>query len=141
MKPEHLLEIKKNRLVSWIDSNLTPEKAVAVAEMPYSTTIFDDAGNLLLVGGVIEHWNGRGEIWGFLAEGTLAHLSDLTRTVRAWVEALPHRRIEAVCATRFKAAQRFLKRLGFEQEVGVLRSYSPIGEDSVVYAIVRKQGE
>ena len=140
MKAEHLLYMKKNRMVEWIDEDLTLEKCKLLAENPYSTTILDDEGSVLMVGGVIEHWSSRAEIWAIFSEGSFRHVVGILPLVRAYVETLPHLRVEAVVVKKFKAAHRFLQQLGFDKEVETLRGYYPTGEDVSMYSRIRENG-
>lgn len=140
MKPEHLRNMKKNRMVSWIDPGLTDGKCEQIANNPYSNTILDDEGNVLMVGGVIEHWSSRAEVWAIFSEGSFQYIRPLTSIIRTFVHSLPHKRVEAVAVKKFKAAHRFLENLGFDKEVETLRGYYPTGEDVSMYSIVRGHG-
>jgi hypothetical protein len=140
MKPEHLLQMKKNRMVSWIDPGLTESKANSISESPYSNTILNEAGEVLMVGGVIEHWRCRAEVWAIFAENSYRYIPHMTKVIRSFIHSLPHKRIEATAVKKFKAAHRFLKNLGFDKEVETLRGWYPTGEDVSMYVIIRDQG-
>lgn len=90
--------------------------------------------------GIIEMWPGVGRIWGFFSEPLVRehpHVLALhaKRDLQLAVD-LGFDRVEASCHTQHPAAVRFLEWLGFEYE-GLMRRYSPSGDDNYLYARIR----
>lgn len=92
---------------------------------------------ILACGGVIHHWNGRGELW--IIMSFWLNRSDmlfLHRTVKKFLDdchTSGYARLEASVLQEFAAGHKWLKMLGFEAE-GVMRRYDPAGKDHVSYA-------
>lgn len=103
-------------------------------------TVWKDA-QPICVAGLVPIWHGRAEAWTcisravgrhemlWLHKHVLAYLHDAQREER-------FRRIEAWTLNRFREGHRWLNMLGFEPEA-VLRSYTPQGDDVMMYARIR----
>lgn len=88
------------------------------------------------VGGAIEIWPGRAEIWLLLDKGAGRCMSGVHRIATRFIEALPHHRVETGCEIGWPEAHRWLKMLGFERESRA-RKYMPSGRDIDIYVRIR----
>jgi len=109
-----------------------PDRAIAIR----------DCGRCIGAYGLLEMWPGSARVWALFSEALIAqhpvllglHVKrDLERT---WQDGF--HRIEATCDVDYEAGVRFLERLGFERE-GLMRRYSPGGQDNYLYARVRDE--
>lgn len=89
---------------------------------------------VLSVGGVIELWTGRGEIWHLLSRDCGKWMTGIHReSVRFLDEANAiYPRLETGCEVEWPEAHRWLKMLGFEHE-RLARQYMPSGRDLDIY--------
>jgi len=107
-----------------------------------TATVVDDEGNIVFCCGIMDFWPGVGEIWAVFSplaqkyahtwivakELLAAHLKNY---VRLQAPLDPAGRPEAI---------RFDERLGFKPE-GLMRHYGPHGEDMIMYALVKENGD
>lgn len=103
-------------------------------------TLFED-NRPVMAGGVVPHWPSRGEAWLRLSPWIEHHpksgyaiMRELFRRILVCHPEMS--RIEApICATMAKNL-RLVRHLGFEHE-GLMRKWSPTGDDYVMTALVR----
>jgi hypothetical protein len=88
------------------------------------------------VGGAIEIWPGRAEIWLLLDKGAGAVMNGVHRIASRFIDSLPHHRVETGCEVGWPEAHRWLKMLGFEHE-RTARKYMPSGRDIDIYVRIR----
>lgn len=86
-------------------------------------------------GGVHRVWEGRGVAWALVSTHAGPHFRAIHRAVAGFFEQCDLRRIEMVVDANFPAGHRWAKMLGMTAE-GVMRGYSPAGDDYVLYARV-----
>lgn len=92
-----------------------------------------DGEEVLMLYGAFEMWEGRGVLWGLLAEGIGSRFTALHRESLAFVEGLPFRRLEATVDAGFTQGERWIKMLGFRLETPCMRGYLPNGGDAAMY--------
>lgn len=94
-------------------------------------------GEVLAIAGIVPMWwEGRFYAWSLLSVHAGPHLLRLTRMIRRYLDSFPYRRIEMTVDADFSQGERWALALGFERE-GLLRRYSPRGEDCWMYSRVR----
>jgi hypothetical protein len=89
-------------------------------------------GRILLIGGVVNIWPGRSEVWSVLAKGSEKQMLMLTKIARNTLELSFVKRLESYCLSGFSQGERWLKILGFQHEA-TLKSYYPNGSDAELY--------
>ena len=104
-------------------------------EQQYSYTLLHGE-RAVACAGVVKHWEGRGEGWMFIGPHSRSELMFLCRAVKRFFAYCPFRRVEAVVKDDFLPAHKWVRKFGFRVE-GRLRSYSPSGEDMVLYSKIR----
>lgn len=134
-KPEHLAQIS---LQSWQEGArqdlANPAYGQALAQHESGTVVLD--GRVVACCGVVRMWEGRGELWGLIADDIGPEgMRKLHYAARAWLRNATWRRLEAHCDAGFLQAQRWLELLGFACE-GPLAKYTPDGRDCLRYARV-----
>lgn len=91
-------------------------------------------------GGVVDIWNGMGEMWMILNKDLDGCKFEIIRTIRYEVDNLfdtQYHRLQATIDCANDAAIRFVEWLGFKRE-GVLRKYSHDRKDYYMYARVKE---
>lgn len=93
---------------------------------------------VLSVGGAIEIWNGRAEIYHLLSKDCGKWMTGIHReSVRFLNEVnMIYPRLETGCEIEWPEAHRWLKMLGFERERRA-RKYMPSGRDLDIYVRIR----
>lgn len=91
----------------------------------------------LAVGGVKELWPGRGLCWTFIDHRAGAHFVAIHKAVKALLDIVPYRRVEAETSCEFLPGHRWLRMLGFQMEAERMRAYRVDGGDSALYARVK----
>lgn len=133
---EHFEKLKKDIARDAFIPNLSADQLRDIERSQFSYSIIDGE-RILLVGGLAEYWEGRGEAWAHLNAYSKKDFVILTRHVRRYLDSLPHRRIEASVEVDFKRGRRWVKALGFTLEVERLRKFLPNGKDCAMYARVK----
>lgn len=101
-------------------------------------TVMDVDRQIIGCGGVVDFWPGRGYAWALLSDQANRHLLSLTRLVRAYLDSLPHRRIEMTVDAGFCDGCRWALILGFSLETPVpMRAFFPNGHDGFLYSRVK----
>jgi hypothetical protein len=94
---------------------------------------FVDGDEVLLVGGAIEMWEGRGVLWSLLS-GSIGHrFPAVHRLAQRFIAGLPFRRLEATVDVGFTQGERWVDMLGFRLETPCMRGYLPNGGDAAMY--------
>ena len=114
---------------------MAPDHA-RLLENEYAFTILDGA-EVLMVGGAIKCWEGRGIAWCFLAENIGTRFSAVHRHVKRFFSTQDFARLEAQVQLEFKQAHRWMKMLGFELECPLARAFFPDGSDAAFYVKVK----
>lgn len=112
-----------------------PAYGAAIEAGPYAFTV--RAGDAVLgCGGLVIEWPGRGVCWAVVSRHAGPHFREIHRAVAGFMKQVPCRRIEVVVKADFAAGHRWAKLLGFMRE-GLMRAYSPAGDDYQLYARIR----
>jgi hypothetical protein len=95
-------------------------------------------GEIIACGGFVPLWTGVFECWiQFKDYRTfLSHTIWLVRAFRKELEKLQFHRLQATIDLKTRNYHKFMKLLGFNCE-GLLRKYSPFGEDYVMYSRIK----
>lgn len=91
----------------------------------------------VLCGGILEHWENRGEAWLVFGMPKTEDFIFLYRAVDRFLKASKLRRIEMVVDFNFDAGHRWARLLGFKKEADRLVAYRPNGGDVSLYGMVR----
>jgi len=97
------------------------------------TVVGEHDGEIMVIFGVTEMWQGRAQAWALLSRQAGKHLKAITVRARSLLDAAPFRRIEAQCDFNFPQADRWLKMLGFQFE-GVAEKFNPDGSSAKLWA-------
>lgn len=103
----------------------------------YAYTVVAD-GQVLLCGGVVPVWPGRGHGWCYLSRDSGRHLVAITRAVRRFLDMVPFVRIEMTVDCSFDAGHRWAHMLGFRCEAERMTAYGPDDRDYALYARVKR---
>lgn len=103
-----------------------------VLESAMAFTILD-GDEVVMIGGVLELWPGRGSAWSFMAEGIGHRFTQVHRMVKKYFDALDIKRLEAEVGFDFPQGHRWMKMLGFHIENPRMQHYFPDGTDAVMY--------
>lgn len=113
-----------------INQDLTP-----LADENLAVTI-EEAGKVLLVGGVFPQWENRALLWALVDKDAGEHFVNVHRETIKFLNRMPFRRIEATVDVGFSQGCRWMSMLGFEIE-GYMKAYRPDGADMLLYARVK----
>lgn len=110
----------------------------AAADGDAFTLMYD--GRVMCVGGVHNIWPGCGQVWLIPSVYALQHPMVFARQVRrildVMIETHQLHRVQALINTKLAPGERWIEMLGFTKE-GVLRKYSPQGNDYFMYGRVQ----
>lgn len=138
LRPEDLLAIRVQRAQrSPFMRGLRAEHAENLSAQGEGRTVRDsESGLILFCGGYLPLHAGRALLWAVLASEAAPRLHGLTKTVRGFLDAIPHRRLETSVRSDFPPGHRWARLLGFECE-GVMRAFGEEGENHHLYARIR----
>tara|TARA_B100001179_G_scaffold232289_1_gene224681 strand:- start:328 stop:780 length:453 start_codon:yes stop_codon:yes gene_type:complete len=91
----------------------------------------------ILCGGAVESHPGHATVWAALSRDASADILWITKRVRAFVNSLSHRRLDAFVAAANPGAIGWAKLCGFSEEAR-LQSYYPDGGECVVMVNLRE---
>lgn len=112
-----------------------PAYGAAIEAGPYAFTA--RAGETVLgCGGLVIEWPGRGVCWAVVSRHAGPYFREIHRAVTGFMAQVPCRRMEFVVKADFAAGHRWARMLGFARE-GLMRAYSPAGDDYHLYARIR----
>lgn len=112
-----------------------PNYGLQLEASPYSFTgLVDD--KVVGCAGVHELWQGRAVAWALLSEGVGPHMRSISRAALGFLAQAPWRRVEAMIDASFEPARRWAQMMGMQQE-GLMRAYSPTGNDYYIYARIK----
>ncbi len=133
--PEHLdiliLQPSQEHFSSLFDKTYGPALAKAG---PCFTAIEND--QIIACSGVVKHWENRATAWALISKNAGPYFVRIHKAVQRFLDSTDIRRIEAYADANFDQGHRWLKMLGFEEE-GYMRSFSPLGDDAVLYARIK----
>lgn len=95
-----------------------------------------DGMQVIACAGVIPQWKGRAQAWSLLAFHVEHYRFGIHRAVKRFLMGYHMRRIECTVDPRSARAKVWAERLGFNSE-GLMRGYTPNGDDMELYAMVR----
>ncbi len=113
------------------DCCLTLEDGRRLFDLGGAISVLDN-GRILLIGGIVNIWPGRSEVWSVLGIGSEKQMLSLTRVARKTLNLSFVKRLESYCLSGFSQGERWLKILGFQHEA-TLRKYYPNGSDAELY--------
>jgi hypothetical protein len=96
-------------------------------------------GEVMVCGGVIPLWPGRGVLWSVFSEESARFPLTTFNGVKKFVndQLQRYRRIEVAARCDFLTGRRRIELLGFTLECERMVGYSPDGADCALYALVR----
>ena len=113
-----------------------PAYGHALEQTKYAFTAIADGGIVLACAGVHEVWAGRGIAWALISRHAGGQFRPIHRAVAGFLKQCPVRRIEMMVDNAFDEGHRWARMLGMQHE-GVMRAYSPTGDDYAIYARVK----
>lgn len=96
------------------------------------------AGEVVWIFGCFDIYPTRGRLWAFVAANAGPHFTAIHRRARAFVESLPHHRLEAEVDCDFDQGHRWMEMLGFTLEAPRLCGWRADGGDSALYGRVKQ---
>lgn len=115
---------------------MDPVYAAALGTGGPAYSCVDAYGRVLACAGLLEQWPGRAVGWALLSVAAGRRFVEIHRAVLRTFRLHPYRRIETAVAVGHLEGHRWARLLGFTQE-GLMKAYTPQGEDSWLYARVR----
>ena len=134
-RAEHLALIQVQEAQASVSEFMTLAHARALESQMSFTYVA--GGRVLAVGGFVEQWPQRAEMWSYIDSDCGKHFVGLHRAALGLLDACEYRRIEATVRADFDEGHRWLKMLGFQLEAPLMRAHLPTGEDSALYARVK----
>lgn len=137
-RAEHVRAMKVQDAQAWFANEVSID-GLRVFEGPHSATCMRD-GAPVMVGGAMRVWDDRAYLWAWLAKDMVpGEFLVMHRMVKAYLDALPFKRIEAAVDATFDAGHRWMTALGFTCETPetVMRAFLPNGADCKLYAKVK----
>lgn len=134
-QPEHLdllaLQPAQSDFLQSFDKSYAP---ALIASGPCFTAVKD--GVILGCAGLSKQWDNRAIAWALLSSNIGREFIRIHRAVERYLAIADFKRIEAFVDANFAEGHRWIKMLCFERE-GYMRSFSPSGNDAVLYARIR----
>lgn len=122
-----------NEKMAYLQSYITDEDKKALCAQKYGYSARNGEGRVVFLGGVIEHWPGRGEAWAVFDRDCKKEFFSLFLAIRRLLKVCPTKRIEAVVDYDFGEGHRLAIALGFEVETFRMRNYRQNGKDATMY--------
>lgn len=91
-----------------------------------------ETGRILICGGASEWHKQHASLWAVLATSKSGNMQLITRRVRAFIDQLPHRRVDAMIHSDFAAAKRWAHIIGLFHEA-TLADAMPDGGDALIF--------
>lgn len=134
-EPQHLEQLCLQPAQEYLRGVVTREQAEVAAAHPSFSGFAGD--ELLGCAGILPAWQDRALAWSWLGSSAGRHMAAITRAVRRFLEAQPHRRVEITVDVDFDAGHRWAELLGFTLEAPRMKAYRPDGGDCSLYARIR----
>lgn len=134
---EHLAKLHERKETASIA--ITPETLDMLEKDQWTGTLIV-GGQVILCGGVVRYWDGRGEAWAVVSEEASKYAVTVVRVVKRFLDQVQNaaiRRLEATVEHGFKMGERLVEILGFEVECPCLRKYYATGADATLYVRFR----
>lgn len=125
-----ILQDAQNYMTDYLEN--AKENIEALSHQGYAWTV-EHNDEILMVGGIIKMWEGRGQLWALVSKYAGAHMVGLHRVVLEHIAQYGFNRVEATVDVGFKEGVRWIKMLGFEFE-GYMKAYRPDGSDMLLFA-------
>lgn len=135
-RASHLMRMVLQPAQEWMYSVVGPDEAKSL-EGPWAFSGLRDDGEVLICGGVLEYWKGRGLLWAFVSAAAGPHMLSITRGVRRFLAEAPHPRLEAAVEHSFPQGQTWARMLGMTLETPNARKFLENGADCAIYVRIR----
>ncbi|MCG8548240.1 MAG: hypothetical protein MJE12_28915 [Alphaproteobacteria bacterium] len=132
----HIDDIELQPAQSALRTYLAAGHGPELSERSIAYTAVDD--RVIACAGVIPVWPGRDCAWALLSDCGPTVFWRVHRAVKRFLDARLTRRIEMIVDPDHRAACRWARLLGFEEE-GYMKSYSPDGRDALMFARIRDE--
>lgn len=141
-----LVPYKKEHVIPMLDQkeNLALKEpflagAAEGLEATGATTIMVN-GIPAVCGGVLQYWEGRGQVWAVFNEEFKNNFVPVFRGLKVFIKVHleKYRRLETSIPLEFPKGKRRAEMLGFKLECELARQYLPNGGDASLYSIVRE---
>lgn len=136
LKRDHLLRILASSINSDMRRYFTEEVIASVCRIPYSVAVIYK-GDVVAVGGVNHHWEGRASIWAMFSDSSKHCFLPVFRATKKWLNMLPYKRLEMDVPCGNKKMIKRANLWGFEVETERARSFNILGYDCTLLARVR----
>jgi hypothetical protein len=133
-KAEHMRRMALQKAQEGNLAWMAPEHLDLMEGMDSYTLL--DGEEVLVCGGVLEMWPGRGVCWTFLSGSIGRRFLRVHGYVKRALETYGYNRLECEVDCRFEQGHRWAKAMGFEVEVPRARNYFPDGSDATLYVKV-----
>jgi RimJ/RimL family protein N-acetyltransferase len=135
-QPEHSNLIEKSQNDPDVDAGMFmgQDRSQLYAKLGKAITMMDD-DKVLAIGGVVNIWEGVGEIWMIVSDDGRKKEVGLYKTMKDFIDSCflaGYHRIETSIVDRHRTAHRCILRLGFIPE-GMMVMYGPHKENFVRY--------
>ena len=103
-----------------------------------SYAVLSASGDVIACAGIVDHWQGRGEVWALYPEAMgVANVRGLLGVYKTVIENSPFDRVEAHCRAGNRQARTILTRCGFSCYAENQQKFYPNGDSADLYAWVR----
>jgi hypothetical protein len=134
---EHAKHIRKTRHEAPYFDGFT-DAQLKLLEGPHSLTLMMDSTPVLIIGPWVL-WANRAFIWSFISQdATAEHFGEMQSYARAFLDGLPHRRLEIAIDVDFLPGHQWVRSLGFELEAKLMRAFNADGRDCSLYSIIKE---
>ena len=132
---EHLEVLQEQKDTA--TTGLLPNQLDLLEADPWTLTLFC-GDEIVMCGGIVKMWEGRGEAWAILSSARHAHAVAVFRAAKALIEFAQNtlKRIEANVVAEHAEGCRFAEHLGFKRE-SFRPFYFPDGRNAIGYARLR----
>jgi hypothetical protein len=135
-KAKHLEDMEEQEATAYLRPYFAKARE-GLERSKYAYSVRVD-GRLLLCFGLVEFWQGRGEVWAILDKNCKKEFVQIHGVAKRFLDFVPVKRVEASVDCHFKAGHRWVKSLGFKLEAPYREAYLPNGMATALYARVRE---
>ena len=132
LKPAHfaslLAQDVTGRFANWEQKGIFEQAESSIK----STAVINNLGQPVAIGGIIEYWPGRAEIWGLISTSTHAEFIVTHRAAQKLVNSY-WGRLECIVNYDFTEGHRWAKQLGFEVETAKMPNYFENGNSATMW--------
>lgn len=134
-KKEHLKRMVIQQRQQDLARLITDEVCASVEGIESYTAI--DGDEVIACAGAVQMDIGRALVWSYISANIKSRMIFVARAMKRFIAMSKYRRIEMHVDCEFKQAHRLAMMLGFEMEAERMKSFTPDGRDSALYALVR----